>query len=550
MLSNNELLKLLFPYIKPYYKKITFVLLLLPLGSLAFSVQPVLIQKAIDGPLKNGDFQLLTNYVTFFALIVCLSILLQIFQTYYINKLGQCIVADIRTALFEHLEALPMSYFDKTPVGRSVTRITSDVENLAESFAGGLIVTVIDLVNILGIVAFMSYLNFKLTLVVLIFMLPMILMAKYFQLHYRKANLEARAQLSKLNSFLQQNIIGISVVQMLSSIEKNMKIFFDNNQSYFKANDESIKADAGFSAGIEFVSITAIAVLIFISKEFILEGLISIGVLIAFLQYAQSLFEPVRNLSDRFTIIQAGFTAAERVHQLLKEPITIKDPEQPVDLKLQKPSAFAIEFENVYFRYGDDGPWILENLSFKLKHGEHLAIVGRTGSGKSTIIKLLTRLYEAQKGSIKVNGIDIKDLKQQDLRTLIAVIHQDSYIFAGSLKDNVTLHRDAAKEFSLVEPFLKNISLKLEDKLYERAANISAGEEQVISFARAIITKPEILVLDEATAKIDLKTELSLQNALEEYTEDKTSIVIAHRLETIKKAHRILNLETNEILDN
>ena len=278
MLSNNELLKLLFPYIKPYYKKIAFVLLLLPLGSLAFSVQPVLIQKAIDGPLKNGDFQLLTNYVIFFALIVCLSILLQIFQTYYINKLGQCIVADIRTALFEHLEALPMSYFDKTPVGRSVTRITSDVENLAESFAGGLIVTVIDLVNILGIVAFMSYLNFKLTLVVLIFMLPMILMAKYFQLHYRKANLEARAQLSKLNSFLQQNIIGISVVQMLNSIEKNMKIFFDNNQSYFKANDESIKADAGFSAGIEFVSITAIAVLIFISKEFILEGLISIGV--------------------------------------------------------------------------------------------------------------------------------------------------------------------------------------------------------------------------------------------------------------------------------
>ncbi len=577
-LSNIELFKLVAPFFKKYTKVVLFAILLLPFGALASSVQPIIIQKAIDGPLRELDMAGLTPFVLVMVAAVIFHFIVQIFQVYITNHIGQKVIADIRLKLFSHLEKLPMAFFDKNPIGKTVTRITNDMENLGESFTGGIIGSLADTINIIAIAIFMFYLNWKLSIAVLLMLLPMIFMAKYFQSMYRKANLRARKELSKLNSFLQQNIVGISVVQLLNSSEKNMRIFDEHNTEFVKANDKTIKADSSFSAGIEFISISATALLIYMSNEMILHEALSIGVVIAFLQYAQTLFEPIRNLSDKFTTIQAGFTSAERISHLLNEPITIKDPitnqdsfqglhergllervsgvysnlnehREPERNKAHGATGnYQIDFKNIWFRYKDE--LILKGVNFTIKAGEKVAIVGKTGAGKSTIIKLLTRLYEPQKGEILINGVNIKDIKQAELRELIAVIHQDSYIFAGDVESNINLKRDTNKlDFDLAKPFLAASSLKPKQELSERASNISSGESQVISFARAVVTNPPILVLDEATAKIDLKTEKTIQLALAKFMQGRTNIIIAHRLETIKKMDRILVLNEGLIAE-
>ena len=400
-----ELLKLILSFAKPYKKTLLGTLLILPLSSIAFSIQPAIIQKAIDGPLKTGDFNLLKTYVLFFLAAITVNFIIHLCQIWIINGTAQRIITDIRQKLFEHLESLPMSFFDKNPIGRNVTRITSDVEQLTDSFAGGLIAVIIDLFNIVTIIAFMLYINWKLCLILVFFLIPVTILANFFQKSYRSSNLNARKKLSSLNSFLQQNIVGISVVQMLNCADKNKKIFNDSNEEYFKANDKSIWADANFSAGIELIGIISIVSLVFISKEILIKQALSIGTIIAFLQYAQTLFEPIRNLSDRFTTIQSGFTAAERISELLQEENTIKETKDQ-NLKLTNAETeYLIEFDDVWFKYNteENSKWILQGLSFKVKANEFIAIIGKTGAGKSTIIKLLTRLYEPQKGSIKIS---------------------------------------------------------------------------------------------------------------------------------------------------
>jgi ATP-binding cassette subfamily B protein len=544
---NNDLhlAKLLLDFAKPYTKVLSLIVVLLPLSSVAFSIQPFLIKKAIDGPLSNGNLDGLIVYVLYFLLALIINFTLQLAQIWLINSTGQKIVSDIRQKLFEHLERLPMTFFDKNPIGRSVTRLTSDVEQLSDSIGGGLILVLVDIFNIITVIIFMAAINIKLCLVLVAFMVPVIVIASVFQKSYRKASLVARQKLSKLNSFLQQNIVGIQVVQLLNCADKNINIYNESNQEYFKANDKSIWADANFSAGVELIGLLSLAAVLFISKEILLDNALTVGVIIAFLQYTQSLFDPIRSLSDRFTVIQSGFTAAERIDELLNEPITISDKQECLSLTdNQITSQYLIEFDDVWFSY-DKKQWILQGLSFKVKAGEFIAIVGKTGSGKSTVIKLLTRLYDVDSGAIKINGVDIRDLKQDELRKFIAVIHQDSYIFAGNLEDNITLKRDHVN-LALAKPFLSRLSLDLKSNLNERAANISSGEEQVISFARALVSNPELLILDEATAKIDLVTEAHIQAELAKYTHNKTLVVIAHRLETIRSATKVIEIKAGQ----
>ena len=550
-----ELLKLITEFAKPYRKVLLLSLILLPLSSIAFSLQPYLMQRAIDGPLKAGNYAELQVYIIIFLGAIFFNFCIHLMQIYVINSTAQKIITDIRLKLFDHLEKLPMTFFDKNPVGRSVTRLTSDVEQLSDSFAGGMISVIIDCLNIITIIVFMLVINWKLCLCVVSFLIPVIFLAKYFQDSFRKSNHLARQKLSVLNSFLQQNIVGISVVQMLNCADKNKRIFDASNQEYFKANDKSIWADANFSAGIELVSIFSLLALLFLSKEILLSQALTIGVLLSFLQYAQSLFEPVRNLSDRFTIIQSGFTAAERINELLKETGAIEDKEQSLkhspapclvegndsrDLK----SEYLIEFNDVWFRYSDseDSPWILKGVSFKIKPYEFVAIVGATGSGKSSIIKLLTRLYEPQQGEIKINGHDLKDIPLADLREFMGVIHQDSYIFAGDLRSNIELRRTDIN-LDRAKPFLDRLNMNLDTKLNERATNISSGEEQLINFARAVVSEAQLLILDEATAKIDLNTEAFIQEELEHFRKNRTLLVVAHRLETIKNADKVISIQ-------
>jgi len=554
-MRNLELLKILKPFLKPYLKKLFLVLLLLPLSSISFSIQPVIMQRAIDGPLSKGDFSGLWVFALALGLAVLFNFFAQIWQFWLVNIIGQDLIASLRLKIFSHLERLPMSFFDKTPVGRSVSRITSDLEQLSESLAGGLVLVVLDLLNIVTILIFMLYLSPVFALVVSSFLIPIYFLSIYYQEKFRKANLDSRQELSRLNSFLQQNIVGISVVHALNSIKKSMRIFDDNNKKYFQANDQSIKADAQLSALIELVSLLAIVCLIWLSLKIIDSTIhipISIGIILAFIQYTQSLFEPIRNLTDKFTVIQSAFTALERVNQILEEKEEIFDIKNPIKIPalntLQNQP--LIEFKNVWFRYSPNLPWVLQNINLKIYPGQKVAFVGKTGAGKTSIIKLMTRLYEVTSGEILVGGVNIKDIAQDDLRAFIGTVHQDSYIFAGDLLHNIQLNRNYSQiDWNLVQDLLSKSSLKLETQLSERATNISSGEEQLINFARVFSAHPPVIILDEASAKIDVKTENHLQQVLTKHIKNKTLIYVAHRLETISHCDRIYTLERGKIID-
>jgi len=555
MMRNLELLKILKPFLKPYLKKLFLVLLLLPLSSISFSIQPVIMQRAIDGPLSKGDFSGLWVFALALGLAVLFNFFAQIWQFWLVNIIGQDLIASLRLKIFSHLERLPMSFFDKTPVGRSVSRITSDLEQLSESLAGGLVLVVLDLLNIVTILIFMLYLSPVFALVVSSFLIPIYFLSIYYQEKFRKANLDSRQELSRLNSFLQQNIVGISVVHALNSIKKSMRIFDDNNKKYFQANDQSIKADAQLSALIELVSLLAIVCLIWLSLKIIDSTIhipISIGIILAFIQYTQSLFEPIRNLTDKFTVIQSAFTALERVNQILEEKEEIFDIKNPIKIPalntLQNQP--LIEFKNVWFRYSPNLPWVLQNINLKIYPGQKVAFVGKTGAGKTSIIKLMTRLYEVTSGEILVGGVNIKDIAQDDLRAFIGTVHQDSYIFAGDLLHNIQLNRNYSQiDWSLVQYLLSKSSLKLETQLSERATNISSGEEQLINFARVFSAHPPVIILDEASAKIDVKTENHLQQVLTKHIKNKTLIYVAHRLETISHCDRIYTICDGKIIN-
>jgi ATP-binding cassette subfamily B multidrug efflux pump len=560
--SNLQLLKLLSPYFKPHLGKLVLAFALLPIASATFAAQPFILQKAIDEALKDFDLNKLYFFVGMLVLAVLFNFFSQILQFWIINLVGQNSVADLRQNLFSHLQRMPMTYFDKTPVGRNVSRVTSDVEQLAESFAGGLILVILDVFNIIAILCFMFYLNWKLSFAVAFFLIPIYLLSIYYQSIFRKANLEARAKLSELNSFLQQNVVGINVVHALNSAKKSMDKFAKSNSDYFKANDISIKADSQLSALIELISLLALLTMIFISSMILKNDFITIGTVLAFLQYTQSLFEPIRNLSDRFTIIQSAFTAAERVDQLLIQKEEIDEGilektfnEEPlfrgeeISFRYSRPLDLKLSSSEEVFT-----DWVLKDFSFAFEKGKKYALVGRTGSGKSTIIKLLTRLYEIEEGKLFFTEQEIASFKKSFLRSKIAVIHQDSYIFAGTLRENIILNRDEKDlDWDFIQPLLDLISIELNAELSERATNISSGEAQVINFARALISKPEIIVLDEATAKIDIKTEKVLQKFLEDYFDNSlsktTAVIIAHRLETIKTCDEILFLKNGSVIE-
>ena len=558
--SNFQLFQLLLPYFKPHSFKILIALLLIPLSSITFAAQPYILQRAIDDSLKNFNLEKLYFYVLLLFLAVFLNFIVQSSQFWLINLIGQNSVADLRLKLFDHLQKLPMTYFDKTPVGRNVSRITSDIEQLSESFAGGVIFLILDIFNVIGILIFMFLLNWKLCFVITFFLIPIVFLIIKYQTLYRTANLEARKKLSEANSFLQQNIVGISVVHALNSVKKSIDKFAVSNKEFFDANDATIKADSQLSAYIELVSFIALVAMILMSSLILKNGILTIGTVLAFLQYTQALFEPIRNLSDRFSVIQSAFTAAERVDQLLEEKLE-KDEGLIEEVQITKE---IFRLDKISFRYSrpldlknEDSKeeiftdWVLKDLSLVFEKNKKYALVGRTGCGKSTIIKLLTRLYEIDSGEIFFCGTEIDEFKKNALRSYIAVIHQDSYIFAGSLRDNIKLNRDDSElDWEFIKPLMSLINLDLDAVLSERATNISSGEAQVINFARALITKPEVIILDEATAKIDIRTEQFLQKFLEDYLQTRTAIIIAHRLETIKNCDQILFLKDGKVIEN
>ncbi len=542
------------------------LLLLIPL-SLAGAVQPLLISRAVSllrsepatflpglAELPFEESLQILALLLFGAILV--RLILTAFQGYLVQRVGQQITADIRRNLFEHVMALAMRFFDRTPVGRLVTRLTSDVETLGDVFSTGAIGIFGDAVYILVILSFAFLRQWQLALLLVGMLLPVAASIVYLQRQFRKANYKAREELSELNSILQENVTGVNVVQLFGRESFNSDRFRKVNHRYLDAVNATIFNDSAISATLEWISFVAIGGVLGLGGWLIYGRSMELGTLTEFILYAQRLFEPLRQFADKFTLLQSGFTGIERIDEILSEPIEIRDPEADNRKKLaDKSGAGEICFEDVWFAYKEDD-YILRGLSFTIAPGEKVAIVGPTGAGKSSIIRLLSRLYEPQRGRITIDGIDIRSLPQQELRQYVGTILQDCFLFAGNVTENITLGesypfegvRRAARRAN-VDRFIAELPQGYETELRQRGANLSGGQKQLLAFARVAIRDPRVLILDEATASLDVGTEASVQEALGRMLEGRTAIVIAHRLSTIRDVDRILALRRGQLVE-
>jgi ATP-binding cassette subfamily B protein len=562
------------------------MVLLVPL-SIATSIQPLLVGQAISfirqeptlSFLQGMSLQAGLNLLAGLMLLTIASLLLlQSVQGYLVQKLGQQITADIRDDLFDHVTALSAKFFDRTPVGRLITRLTSDVEALGDVFATGAIGIVSDLFSIVVTTIVMVSLQWQLALLLLLILLPVTGLIIYFQREYRAANYKARDELSALNSTLQENIVGIGIVQLFRREQMNAHLFNTINRRYVKAVDKTIFYDSSISATLEWIALIAIAAVLWLGGWRVMQGSLNVGTLSTFILYAPRLFDPLRQFAEKFTTIQGGFTAIERINDLLNEPIDVRDPDaSSMTIVTPKPGSLSITdntsqtvpdiqtnghptgeicFHHVSFGY-KPGEYVLHDLDFTIHPGEKVALVGPTGAGKSSIIRLLCRLYDVNEGSILVDGTDIRTLPQSELRRYIGVILQDSFLFAGDVKSNISLGetydfdsiRDAAERTN-VASFIEQLPNGYNTLLRERGTNLSGGQRQLLAFARIAIRNPHILVLDEATASLDVATEVLIQEALDRLLENRTAIIIAHRLSTIRNVDRIFVLKRGRLVES
>lgn len=576
----------LVPYARHHGRLLALSLLLLVPIAFANGVQPLLIGQAIS-LIRNepSTYEFLRNRpllqgLNLLEVLLLFTVTVRLtftgIQGYVVQKIGQQITAEIRADLFHHVTSLAVRFFDRTPVGKLITRLTSDVEVLGDVFSTGAIGIVSDLFSMIVIAGFMFSIQWQLAVLLLLMLLPITGLIVYFQQGYRKANYKARDELSVLNSQLQENIVGINVVQLFRREKFNAELFRTTNKRYIKEVDNTIFYDSAVSSTLEWIALIAIAGVLWLGGYLLLQEQLTFGILSAFVLYAQRLFDPLRDFGEKFTVIQAGFTAIERVSNILDEPIEIRDRSNPrfsiLDSRLgyiidevanntesqtknPQPVLGEIRFEHVWFAYKDDD-YVIKDLDFIIHPGEKVALVGPTGAGKSSIIRLLCRLYEPSKGRILIDGVDIRELRQAELRRYMAVILQEGFLFAGDVKSNITLgdsytfeEIQQAAEKTNVAQFIEQLPQGYDSQLRERGTNISSGQKQLLAFARAAIRNPQILVLDEATASLDVGTEALIQGALNELLEGRTAIIIAHRLSTIRNVERIFVLKRGELVE-
>ena len=554
------------------------IILLVPL-SVASAIQPLIIGQAVslirseeqtwfflEGRSLSDGLNILIGLL---LLTIVVRLVFVALQGYLVVKVGQQMTAGIRDDLFDHVTSLAMRFFDRTPVGRLITRLTSDVEALGDVFSTGAIGIIGDILSMIVIAVTMFFLQWQLALMLTLMLVPVTGLIIYFQQEYRKANYKAREELSALNSMLQENITGINVVQLFRREQFNAEIFREVNQHYITQVDKTIFYDSAVSATLEWIALVAIAAVLWLGGLFVLGKTLSFGVLSAYILYAQRLFDPLRRFAEKFTMLQAGFTAVERIGDIMNEPIEIRDPEQMTGKKRlgiaedspnhqspASPQVGEIRFEHVWFGYKED-EYVLKDLHFTIHPGEKVALVGPTGAGKSSIIRLLCRLYEPTQGRILVDSIDIRDLPQAELRRYMGVILQDGFLFAGDVKSNITLGEtysfeeiQSSAQVTNVADFIEQLPQGYDTQLRERGTNLSGGQKQLLAFARAAIRDPSVLILDEATASLDVGTEALIQEALDRVLEKRTAIIIAHRLSTIRDVDRILVLKWGELVES
>ena len=563
-------LRHLLPYLGRDRRRLGLTLLLLIPLALAAAVQPLLVGQAIS--VLRGESVLpwlqgmptpvaLRLLVGLLLVAVLLRLALQGTQIFNVQVVGQRLTARIRDDLFRHAMALSLRFHDRTPVGKLLTRLTSDVDALAEVFGSGAVGVLADLVTLVVIGITMITIEWRLGLLLMVSQVPITLAILWLQRRYRRANYRVREELGQLNADLQENLQGLEVVQMFRREAVNSRSFARTTAAYREAVTGTILYDSAISAFIEWVALVAVAVVLGLGGWMVTAGSMGLGTLTTFILFSQRLFDPLRQLAERFTQIQGGLTAVERIGELLEQPIEIADlpDSQRSGAALrsgsERSSPGEVVFEDVSFAYRSDDP-ILEGLSFRIAPGEHVAIVGPTGSGKTTIIRLLCRLYEPQQGRILLDGVDIRELPLPTLRQRLGVVLQDTFLFSGNVADNLRLDApisDAELERLCGElgltPLLQRLDAGLATELRERGANLSSGERQLLSVARVAIRDPSVLVMDEATAFLDPSTEATLQRDLESLLQGRTAIVIAHRLATVEAADRILVLRRGRLIE-
>jgi ATP-binding cassette, subfamily B, multidrug efflux pump len=558
-LYDTQLTRRLLKYMQPYRWQVALAVSI-TLGVTAMElVGPYLFYLAIDVFIVPGFHreipralarQGLIWIVVAFADSIAAGFFLQYIQVRIMQWVGQETMYDLRKEIFEHLQRLPMSFYDGSPVGRLVTRATTDVDALNDLFAAGVVAMLNDFVLLLSMIVLLMKWHVFLALATLSPLPFMLLLTYFFRNKVRDANRRIRTAIARINAFLQEHITGMAVVQLFNREQKSRERFEHLNLVHMEAYKDAIDAFAFFYPAVEFLSMAGVALLYWVGGVRVIAGTIGIGVLLAFMQYAQRFFRPIQDLSEKFNILQSAMAASERIFKLLDEPVTIVSA--PNAKSLPAPRG-EIEFRNVWFAYHGganpkDEDWVLRDVSFRVEPGQTLAIVGHTGAGKTTIIQLLLRFYDIQRGQILLDGVDIREMDLQNVRRLFGIVLQDPFLFTGTLESNVKLGTTtidrATVERALREvglgPFLATLPQGVETPVTERGATLSVGQRQLISFARALAHNPKFLILDEATSSVDTKTELLIRDALDRLLEGRTAVVIAHRLSTIQHAHRIL----------
>lgn len=549
---NTGLLKRIFQYVKPYRAVFVWSVILTILLAAISPVRPFLIKYTLDHYILTGKYDGLVNMTMLMIFMLVLQTLIQYNHTLLTNTLGQSVIRDLRINVFNHITRLRLKYFDKTPIGQLITRTVSDLETIADIFSEGLISMIGDSLQVVVIVGVMLYTDWELSLVVLL-PIPLLIMAtRKFQKAIKVAFQEIRNEVSNLNTFLQEHITGVSIVQYFAREKQEYRKFYAINKRYRDANIRSNWYYSIFFPVVELISAMSLGLLVWYGAKSILSKPLDVtpGTITQFIMYLGMVFTPIRQLADKFNTLQMGMVGAERVFKVLDTDETTPNE------GTQKPARLEgnIKFENVWFAYNDEN-YVLNDLTFEVKAGQTVALVGATGAGKSSTINILNRFYEVKKGNITVDDIRIEDFDLDYLRSNIATVLQDVFLFSDTILNNITLNNpeitideviNAAKKVG-AHDFIERLPGGYQYNVMERGATLSAGQAQLISFIRALVHNPAILVLDEATSSVDTETELLIQKAIDNLMEGRTSIVIAHRLSTIQKADQIIVLDKGEI---
>lgn len=565
---DSRLMRRLVVYLRPYWRMTLFAIISTLLYGVLQALPAYLMKVEVDrylDPVRN--LQLPAFLATFlspdpivgisqiaFALflpIVLASFILEFSQTFAMNMVGQKVMYDLRKEIFLHLQRLEMAFFDRNPVGRLVTRVTTDVDVLNDLFSSGVVAIFGDFFTLMSIVIVMLAVNWKLALLTFS-VLPMIfLVTAWFRQAVRESYRRIRVAIARINAYLQEHLIGMAVLQLFNRENVSFEEFESINRTHMEAYKDSILAYGLFYPAVELLGVIAVAIIIYKGGGMALRGAVSVGTVLAFIQYSQRFFKPIQDLSDKYNLLQSAMASSERIFKLLDTPVTIVDPPQPHELT--KPSG-RVEFRRVGFAYKDDHK-VLDNVSFSIEPGETVAVVGHTGAGKTTLTNLLLRFYDIQEGAITFDGIDVRDLRLRDLRRNYGIVLQDPFLFSGTIASNIRLGtpgitdaqiRGAARQVKLLD-FIESLPGGFDEPVRERGSTLSVGQKQLLSFARALAHNPRILVLDEATSSVDPETEHMLREGLRCLIENRTSLVIAHRLSTIQNAAKIVVMHKGRV---